>query len=521
MYCIIFMIYMYNIIFAVYIPVLPGSIKALKCPLCDYMTSEKSNFKRHRRLHSRSNPTTLLKCGKCSYATTLPYKIREHYQQVHNEGRITGIPTDVPMPDNAVYGPPQRLMGSRSISSMSVHHNPCDTLAGQVPYLGYTPLMMNGHSNTYPYPTSNRQPSLNSLDPYMNTPYGVLRGRQEGQNSVSNYLRSVMPSAVNSHSTPRQATSTLTSSDYFISPVVDNSHVESLRGHRIINNTSVSNTVQSSPDVKVKVEPIDVDNHSDVSSTATGYNTITPDITCQTAEAQPSHQPHIDSISTTVHHHGNLASRSSNSQRRILQTLSLDDSNIGQVNTRSHNIENILESNGFQRSRPGLQRSRSCTDVNGSDAYNSFSSSFSSNLKFGSRSVGIQCILPIVKTEKNLNGDFFHCRLVNGQQQQIRSKGVERGVQCNMNSANRSNLTRQQGPTNLRLSADGSDLSEHHSSIGESRCSHCGIVFEDEVMFSIHIGCHSHTDPFICNICGKHCGNKYGFYSHIMRGHHF
>ena len=32
----------------------------------------------------------------------------------------------------------------------------------------------------------------------------------------------------------------------FISLVVDNLHVESLRGHRIINNTSVSNTVKSS-----------------------------------------------------------------------------------------------------------------------------------------------------------------------------------------------------------------------------------------------------------------------------------
>ena len=487
------------------------------------MTNEKSNFRRHRRLHARGNSATILKCGKCSYATTLPYKIREHYHQVHNEVRIAGIPTDVPMPENGIYGPPQRLLGSRSMGSMTVHQNPCDTLAGQVPYLGYTPLMMNGHTNTYPYPPSNRQPGLSSLDPFMNSAYGVLRSRQEGQHAVSNYLRSVMPSAINSHSTPRQATSTLTSSDYFISPVVDTSHhVESLRGHRVIDNSSVSNTVQSSPDVKVKVEPIDVDNHSDVSSTATGYNTLTPDLTCHTAEAQPSHQTHVDSISTTVHHHGNLSRSALSSQRRNLQTLSLDDTNFssGQGVVMSRNLDSVQESSSLQRPRPGLQRSRSCTDVNGSDAYNSFNSSLNSSFKFGSRSVGIQCILPIVKAETDLNGDYFHCQTFIGQQ--IRSKGVERGVQCNMNSASRSNLTRQQGPTNLRLSGDGSDLSEHHSSIGgESRCGHCGIVFEDEVMFSIHIGCHSHTDPFICNICGKHCGNKYGFYSHIMRGHHF
>ena len=502
-----------------------GSVKAMKCPLCDYMTNERSNFRRHRRLHARGNQATLLKCGKCSYATTLPYKIREHYHQVHNDMRLTGLPPEIALPENGLYGSP-RLLGSRNnLSSMTIH-NPCDTSGGQIPYLGYAPFMMNGHTNTYPFPPNNRQPGLNSVDPFMNSAYGILRSRQDGQQSVSNYLRSVMPSAINSHSTPRQATSTLTSSDYFISPVVDTSHhVETLRNHRDIDNTSVSNTVQSSPDIKVKVEPIDVDNHSDVSSTANGYNTLTPDLASQTAEAQPSHQTQLDSVSTSVNHHSNIESQSTITlqRRNIHLSQSLDDANLntGQGVARSLNLGTMEENNALQRPRGrGLQRSRSCTDVNSSDAYNSFNSSLSSSLKLGTRTVGIQCVLPIVKSERDLNGDFFHHQTFFGQQ--IRMKGIERGVQCNMNLASRSNLSRQPGTTSQRLSGEGSDLSEHHSSIGgESRCSHCGIVFEDEVMYSIHIGCHSHTDPFICNICGKHCGNKYGFYSHIMRGHHF
>ena len=54
---------------------------------------------------------------------------------------------------------------------------------------------------------------------------------------------------------------------------------------------------------------------------------------------------------------------------------------------------------------------------------------------------------------------------------------------------------------------------------GKTNCEHCGINFNDEVLCSIHMGCHSHVDPFICNVCGRSCGNKYRFYTHIMRGH--
>ena len=56
---------------------------------------------------------------------------------------------------------------------------------------------------------------------------------------------------------------------------------------------------------------------------------------------------------------------------------------------------------------------------------------------------------------------------------------------------------------------------------GALRCVHCGISFDDEVIFSIHMGSHSHQDAYTCNLCGKKCLNKYGFNTHILHGHHF
>lgn len=53
-----------------------------------------------------------------------------------------------------------------------------------------------------------------------------------------------------------------------------------------------------------------------------------------------------------------------------------------------------------------------------------------------------------------------------------------------------------------------------------TNCDYCDISFNDPVLHSVHMGCHSHNDPFVCNICGKDCENKYVFYTHIMRGHH-
>ncbi|CAD5111893.1 DgyrCDS1158 [Dimorphilus gyrociliatus] len=52
------------------------------------------------------------------------------------------------------------------------------------------------------------------------------------------------------------------------------------------------------------------------------------------------------------------------------------------------------------------------------------------------------------------------------------------------------------------------------------KCQYCGITFEDAVMHSLHMGCHSHSNPYMCNVCGLLCSSKFDFYSHMMRGEH-
>ncbi|XP_070577853.1 DNA-binding protein Ikaros-like [Ptychodera flava] len=52
------------------------------------------------------------------------------------------------------------------------------------------------------------------------------------------------------------------------------------------------------------------------------------------------------------------------------------------------------------------------------------------------------------------------------------------------------------------------------------RCVDCQIIFPDNVMYTIHMGCHGLKSPFQCNICAYECIDKYEFASHISRGQH-
>ena len=50
------------------------------------------------------------------------------------------------------------------------------------------------------------------------------------------------------------------------------------------------------------------------------------------------------------------------------------------------------------------------------------------------------------------------------------------------------------------------------------RCEQCGITFDDDILSTLHRCWLSHGDPFLCNMCGKGCENKYEFYSHLVNG---
>ncbi|KAA8581437.1 zinc finger protein Pegasus [Etheostoma spectabile] len=52
------------------------------------------------------------------------------------------------------------------------------------------------------------------------------------------------------------------------------------------------------------------------------------------------------------------------------------------------------------------------------------------------------------------------------------------------------------------------------------KCQHCDIHFLDNILYTIHMGCHGYEHPFQCNICGHMCIDKYDFSCHFARGQH-
>ncbi|XP_067908920.1 zinc finger protein Pegasus-like isoform X2 [Heterodontus francisci] len=51
-------------------------------------------------------------------------------------------------------------------------------------------------------------------------------------------------------------------------------------------------------------------------------------------------------------------------------------------------------------------------------------------------------------------------------------------------------------------------------------CQHCDMYFADNILYTIHMGCHGYKNPFQCNICGCKCRDKYDFACHFARGQH-
>ncbi|XP_071964917.1 uncharacterized protein [Antedon mediterranea] len=58
------------------------------------------------------------------------------------------------------------------------------------------------------------------------------------------------------------------------------------------------------------------------------------------------------------------------------------------------------------------------------------------------------------------------------------------------------------------------------NSCHQLKCVHCGLIFLDVVMHTLHMGWHGNRNPFECHGCGKDCGDKYSFISHIFRESH-
>ncbi|XP_072312190.1 zinc finger protein Pegasus-like [Eucyclogobius newberryi] len=58
-----------------------------------------------------------------------------------------------------------------------------------------------------------------------------------------------------------------------------------------------------------------------------------------------------------------------------------------------------------------------------------------------------------------------------------------------------------------------------HQGTGHT-CVHCHVQFADNILYTIHMGCHGYERPFQCNVCGHLCRDKYDFACHFARGQH-
>lgn len=447
--------------------------------------------------------------------TSLPRKLREHYPQAHPDMPDLAESTLEPGVPRNVASPPQ-YTGSQGLPAESTSSYP-----GQ---FYDNPLLQNRTDRLgYPYSVTGRQPSLNfPLDQY-GMPYGNYRVRH-ADNLASNYLRSIVSSIMNSESSRQAATSTVTSSNYYMPSGIDDTHpiqdIHTCSNHGSCQHANCSGVHSG---IKIKIET-DTDNASDISSTAHSGSVATPDMSRNITDGR-THQP-SDTISSNM----NTISNGTGGPALHIQSIMRHRGEDGMIARnqiydiptdlssprKSHIVSDTFSQSG------GLLRVN--IDLNNGSEMNHGNAVLSpppsgTIIKSDITTRGIQCVLPVIKTEVDLDGDYYDfCG-------RPRFRGVDRAVQCNINLSTTSTVnSRSQCPatrTSFRSqSISESDASEHHSSVcSESRCDYCGISFDDEVLFSIHLGCHSHTDPFKCNVCGKQCGNKYGFYSHIMRGH--
>ena len=64
------------------------------------------------------------------------------------------------------------------------------------------------------------------------------------------------------------------------------------------------------------------------------------------------------------------------------------------------------------------------------------------------------------------------------------------------------------------------NIDEDSLKMNKFECCHCGIMFQDCIMYTVHMGYHGYSDPFKCNMCGHEAENRFQFFLHIARAAH-
>ena len=557
--------------------------KMMKCALCGFSTVERAQFRRHRRLHQRSNPTSTLHCDKCPFSTLVPRKMRDHYSRTHNADLGTSF-IAASMHMRATSSTFNGNPGFNRLTAAGCHADGgyfVDVGGGGPPTLQAYRLSQprgllqfepgdpsvlagcgGGAAGGFALPAGLAGFRYDAVGRRLVLPAPAEQQQQQHQAPSSDRLGSsvLAPGVVHHHHHgnhhPRvPATSTITSCEYPARPAnphrPDLNNFSPLRGvvGSCFRDPFTWQPITSSPSRcrpaasttphggggeggKVKTEPLDCDGVSDVSSSGVpglfervgGGPTTSQD----RDHPPPHHYQRYSEPQTTTGtqpRFPRLAYEPSASSRSMEQSNEIapsgaDASRVSQSSEDAPQAESAEEGGERRGSGGGGEEE----DGGGGDGsrHHHHHHHLLYGIKSETSSVAVQCpgsssamkseSVPVVTVAAAEHST--ECRRGGGHY----SARVERGVQCELLSSSTSSSHHRRRLASRALSTD----SEQQSVIGsDTRCSHCGITFDDEVLFSIHIGCHSHTDPFVCNVCGKKCHNKYGFYSHIMRGHHF
>ncbi|XP_076472934.1 uncharacterized protein LOC143302224 isoform X2 [Babylonia areolata] len=505
----------------------PGpSESKMKCAQCGYSTEEKILFRRHKRQHQRANPTSIFHCTKCQFSTPAPRRMREHYSFQHNEDFGNTFPnTSV-------------LMRSSTFTNPRFNHLAYNSDNGY-----YTVNLTGRGINSYRLPQQPRstmqfEPSTPSStivsgcgNGGFTQPMGfpTFRAHNDRRPFPINHQSPISELTLEYLFSPNvTASSTITSCEYPARPSnphrPDLNNFSPLRGSTSSSRDLFARQTPSSPNrnrcsmsmhegeaVKVKTEPIDCDGVSDVSSSGVpglfergerggGGN--------EQERPQRSNAP--EPTTTQPRYRRPLFESTTSPQRIAIEQSDEIATSAGDVSRVSQSSEAASSHMDARSGSVEDSEQEERRESGGGDGDNSLGHHLLFNIKAETSSVAVQCsgssamkseTLPLVTV----------AAAEHSTESRPHHRTIERGVQCEILSPPQRRITSR------TLSTDSEQQSVSGS---DTRCMHCGIMFEDEVIFSIHLGCHSHTDPFVCNVCGKKCHNKYGFYSHIMRGHH-
>ncbi|GFO16429.1 Zinc finger protein pegasus [Plakobranchus ocellatus] len=538
----------------------------MKCSLCGFVTNNSRFYRRHRRMHSRQYQPNLIHCNLCDYSTSQIRRMREHTMSHHPH----------PQPATNIRASGSSSQNQVSMLDAASHHlhqpqfqghlmiNGRETSTGAnfiLPVTGHQPINLGPSSAIAPPPRAPAAQPISAtstlgLPTYMPTPLdgvgptathhlpaaglqhppqgsALLRNysAEEQQQQMANYMQSLLSNLITpAHTNPGNSA---TSTGLFMQ-VAGNRHAPSATQQ----NATLSTNRGQLPEDGYNFRRLWSNN-----VTATSGNNGNASMGHMTGpsgffkvKTEPIHQNH------NRHHDSRIAQDLPSSTQK--EHLSRRDScRQSDVLDSESGMDMSSDDPASSPQPPPLHRSRLDTHINRDNILsNSVTTSScggdACSLVQSSAVGGVssQCAMPFIKIEfppHRESCSLTHGGFSNNSSRNERSTTVlvDRETQCEIISASNlrggvvSGSSRQIGgrTQSETVSSAGGGSSTGASgtpgSVIDTRCYFCGVTFDDDVLFSIHVGCHSHTDPFMCNVCGKQCHNKYGFYSHIMRGH--